>query len=89
MNNPTAYTFDHLPQTLRVNLCGDLADFYVLVVPDPRECPAFRDFYLVQDDTGRVEHMFGLEVKDDRLAAELAAFAAPQAVDTIREEAIS
>lgn len=86
MTNLAPYTVEPLPQTLRVNLGYDLAGFYALVVPDPRKGPAFRDFYLVHDETGRTMHMFGVEVQDDSMAAELAAFAAPQEIDTLLEE---
>lgn len=81
----TTYHFEKLT-TLRVYLDDiGLAGLYALVVPDPVEGDAYRAFYLVKDSTGQAVFMFGVDVKDDNMAAELAAFAAPQYAPELEE----
>lgn len=63
----------NLPQTFRVwSTTPDAEGFNVLIVPDPRVCEGFRDFYLMRDGYGAVIHMFGCVVESDEEAAELA-----------------
>lgn len=71
------YDVSHL-QTIRVDLRFDMHGYHVLIVPDPKGGPFFRDFYMVQNYTGRTIHMFGVPVQEDDLAIELAAFADPK-----------
>jgi len=67
------YTFERLPQTLRVNLDSvNFRETHALVVPDPRQGINYRDFYLVDEATGEAVFMFGLDVDSDEHAAELA-----------------
>lgn len=60
-----------LTETIRVNLPAPHENCYVLVVPDPTECPAYRDFYLVTSDTPG-DYMFGCNITDNDQAVQLA-----------------
>jgi hypothetical protein len=64
--------FEKIP-ALRVDLEQvGCPGFYVLIVPDPRNGPKYRDFYIANDDFGPIEWMFGCEVFCDNEAAEIA-----------------
>lgn len=64
-------TYEPLPDTIRVKLPAPHDNCYVLIVPDPDECPAYRDFYVVTSDTPG-NYMFGCNVKDNAQAVQLA-----------------
>jgi hypothetical protein len=65
-----------LTETIRVNLPAPHENCYVLVVPDPTEGPAYRDFYIVTSDTP-ADYMFGCNVADNDQAVQLALSNAP------------
>ena len=65
---------ERLPETIRIDLeDAGHPGFSVLVIPKRETAPYFREFYLINDDTAAALYMFGVEVQDDNLAAEIAA----------------
>lgn len=64
-------TYQHLPDTIRVKLPAPHDNCYVLIVPDPDEGPAYRDFYIVTSDTPG-DYMFGCNITDNEQAARIA-----------------
>ncbi len=63
--------YTRLPETIRVNLPAPRESCYVLIVPDPTEGPAYRDFYIVTPNAPG-EYMFGCNVRDNDQAVEIA-----------------
>lgn len=64
---------EKLPETIRIDLeAAGHPGFSVLVIPNRKKAPNFREFYLIDDDTDAALYMFGLKVNDAALAAEIA-----------------
>lgn len=81
-------TFERLPETIRINLEGvGYPDKYVLVLPKKKVSENFREFYLIDDDAGTVLYMFGAQVNDDYLAAEIAVLNISEYLETLEEMA--
>lgn len=73
-------TYEALPDTIRVNLPAPLESCYVLVVPDPNEGPAYRDFYIVTPNNPG-GYMFGCAVANNFEAARIALMNAPDYIE--------
>lgn len=73
-------TYQALPDTIRVKLPAPLESCYVLIVPDPDEGSAYRDFYIVTPNNPG-EFMFGCVVANNFEAARLALMYAPDYID--------
>lgn len=65
-----------LTETIRVNMPAPHENCYVLIVPDPTEGPAYRDFYIETSDTP-ADYMFGCNVTGNDQAVDLALSNAP------------
>lgn len=66
-------TIEYLPQTIRVWLPHkERPGLYVLIVPNPREAPGVREFFLGDNNTGCLVFMFGCCPESDADAIILA-----------------
>lgn len=83
-------SFKIIPEIIRVDLDQvDAPGWYVLVWPNPQFGPAHRDFYLIHEETGAHDFIFGCDVLSNEDAASLAAANGPGYTEYIaRDEEI-
>ncbi len=73
-------TYQVLHDTIRVKLPPPNESCYVLIVPDPDEGPAYRDFYIVTPNNPG-GYMFGSCVANNEEAAQIALANATDYID--------